>query len=71
VISERPADASSPYVFLVGGRRVRRFQPLHMLPWCGFSLAPVLVPGFARRGSRRRHSDTHTRAKCGKQACES
>jgi integrase/recombinase XerD len=28
VMSERPPDASSPYVFLVGGRGDRRFQPL-------------------------------------------
>lgn len=43
VLHERPADATSPFVFLVGGRGERAGQPL------GY---PALVRGFARRCDR-------------------
>ena len=45
VMSERPPDASSPYVFLVGGRGDRRFQPLSYA---------ALVRLFARACGRAR-----------------
>jgi integrase/recombinase XerD len=43
VLSERPRDSASPYVFLVGGRSARALQPLSYA---------ALVRGFARACTR-------------------
>jgi len=47
VMSERPPDASSPYVFLVGGRGDRRFQPLSYA-----ALVRLFARACARAGIR-------------------
>jgi site-specific recombinase XerD len=71
VMSERPPDAETPYLFLVGGRGARRLEPLGYDAWPSCSRGRVSGRGSAPRGSPRTRCDTLTRRVCGRAGCAS
>jgi hypothetical protein len=71
VMGERPREADTALVFLVGGNTRRRCEPLGTPRWLACSPAPPRVQGSVRRGSPRTRCVTRTPPACGNEGCGS
>ena len=71
VMGERPTDAETPLVFLVGGKGAAAASRCPTLPLLACSPVPARAPAFVCPGSRRTACATRTRRACGRRACGS
>ena len=71
VLHERPIEAESPFVFLVGGAGARRCEPLSYQAVVRGSPAGWTGSGSAARRRPRMRCGTRTRRRCGRAGCGS